>query len=155
MWNILKQEKDQYESLIKDITYINEASDELSLHHDYRLVQQLTDYIKAIGNPDMSGDKMINIVTQEEISPFNTEYLLNCFSFGEKLLQDFNHERLDLKTVSLFATISLKYVPTNFKQHASKIYAVKELSKDVETNKATRYLEYAIFRGKTHDMNKS
>ena len=149
MWNILKQEKDQYVSLIKEITYINEASDELSLHHDYRLVQQLTDYIKAIGNPDMSGDKMINIVTQEEISPFNTEYLLNCFSFGEKLLQDFNHERLDLKTVSLFATISLKYVPTNFKQ------LVKELSKDVETNKATRYLEYAIFQGKTHDMNKS
>ena len=64
----------------------------------------------------------------------------------------FNHVRSDLKTVSLFATICLKYVPTNLKQHASKISAVKELSKDVETNKATRYLEYAIFRGKTHDM---
>ena len=98
MWDILKQEKDQYVSLIKDITYINEASDELSLHHDYsinsRLVQQLTDYINEIGNPDMSVDKMINIVTQEEISPFDTEYLLNCLYFGEKLLQDFNHERL-------------------------------------------------------------
>ena len=93
----------------------------------------------------MSGDKMINIVTQEEISPFDTEYVLNCLSLGEKLLQDFNHERLDLKTVSLFATISLKYVPTNLKQHSSKISAVKELSKDVETNKATRDLEYAIF----------
>ena len=100
----------------------------------------------------MSGDKMINIVTQEEISPFDTEYLLNCLSFGEKLFQDFNHERLDLKTVSLFATISLKYVPTNLKQHASKIYDAKELSKDVENNKATRYLEYAISRGKTHDI---
>ena len=33
-----------------------------------------------------------------------------------------------------------------------KMSAVKELSKDVETNKATRYLEYAIFRGKNHDM---
>ena len=32
------------------------------------------------------------------------------------------------------------------------MYAVKELSKDVETNKSTRYLEYAISRGKTHDM---
>ena len=77
--------------------------------------------------------------------------MLNCLSFGEKLFQDFNHERLDLKTVSLFATISLKYVPTILK-HASKMYAVKELSKDVETNKSTRYLEYAISRGKTHDM---
>ena len=48
----------------------------------------------------MSGDKMINIVTQEEISPFDTEYLLNCLSFGENLFQDFNRERLDLKTVS-------------------------------------------------------
>ena len=101
MWDILKHEKDQYVYFIKDITYINEASDELSLHHDYsinaatknsRQVQQLTDYIKTIGNPYMSGDKMINIVTQEEISPFDTEYLLNCLSFGEKLFQDFNHE---------------------------------------------------------------
>ena len=81
---------------------------------------------------------------QKEVSPFDTEYLLNCLSFGEQPFLDFNHVRLDLKTVSLFATISLKYVPTNLKQHASKISAVKELSKDVETNKATRYLEYAI-----------
>ena len=95
---------------------------------------------------------MINIVTQEEILPFDTEYLLNCLSFGEKLFQDFIHERLDLKTVSLFATMSLKYVPTNLKQHASKVCAVKELSKDVKTNKATRYLEYAKSRDKTHDM---
>ena len=87
-------------SFIKDITYINEASDELSLHHDYsikaatknsRQVQQLTDYFKTIGNPYMSGD----IVTQEEISQFDTEYLLNSLSFGEKLFQDFNHERLE------------------------------------------------------------
>ena len=34
MWDILKHEKDQYVYFIKDITYINEASDELSLHHD-------------------------------------------------------------------------------------------------------------------------
>ena len=37
MWDILKHEKDQYVSLIKDITYINEAYDELSLHHDYSI----------------------------------------------------------------------------------------------------------------------
>ena len=69
MLDILKHEKDQYVYFIKDITYINEASDELSLHHDYsinaatknsRQVQQLTDYIKAIGNHYMSSDKMIN-----------------------------------------------------------------------------------------------
>ena len=77
---------------------------------------------------------------------------MNCLTFGKKLFLDFNHVRLDLKTVSLFATISLKYVPTNLKEHASKIPAVEELSKDVETNKATRYLKYAISRGKTHDM---
>ena len=35
MWDILKYEKDQYVYFIKDITYINEASDELSLRHDY------------------------------------------------------------------------------------------------------------------------
>ena len=99
MRDILKHEKDQYIYFIKDITYINEASDKLSLHHDNsintatknsRQVQQLTDYIKTIGNPYMSGDKMINIVTQEEISPFDSEYLLNCLSFGEKLFQDLN-----------------------------------------------------------------
>ena len=65
MWDILKHEKDQYVYFIKDITYINAASDELSLNHDYnintatkncRQVQQLTDYIKTIGNPYMSGD---------------------------------------------------------------------------------------------------
>ena len=57
MWDILKHEKDQYVSFIKDITYINEASGELSLHRDYiinaaiknsRQVQQLTDYITKI-----------------------------------------------------------------------------------------------------------
>ena len=99
MWDILKREKDQYVYFIKDITYINEASHELSLHHDYSInaatknssqVQQLTDYIKTIGNPYKSGDKMINIVTQEEISPFDTEYLLNCLFVGEKLFLDFN-----------------------------------------------------------------
>ena len=73
----MKHEKDQYVYFIKDITYNNEASDELSLHYDNsikadtknsRQVQQLTDYFKTIGNPYMSGD----IVTQEEISPFDT-----------------------------------------------------------------------------------
>ena len=66
----------------------------------------------------MSGD----IVTQEEISPFDTEYLLYYLSFGKKLFQDFNHERLELKIINLFATISSKYVPKNLKQHASKIF---------------------------------
>ena len=37
MWDILKHENDQYLSFIKDFTYINEASDELSLHHDYSI----------------------------------------------------------------------------------------------------------------------
>ena len=37
MWDILKYENDQYVSFIKDITYINEASDELSLHNDYSI----------------------------------------------------------------------------------------------------------------------
>ena len=37
MWDILKYENDQYVSFIKDITYINEASGELSLHHDYSI----------------------------------------------------------------------------------------------------------------------
>ena len=37
MWDILKHEKDQYISFIKDITYTNEASDEMSLHHDYSI----------------------------------------------------------------------------------------------------------------------
>ena len=62
MWDILKDKKYQYVFLIKDVTYINEAADELSLHHDYsinaatqnsRQVQQLTDYIKTIVNPDI------------------------------------------------------------------------------------------------------
>ena len=34
MWDTMKHEKDQYVYFIKDITYNNEASDELSLHHD-------------------------------------------------------------------------------------------------------------------------
>ena len=78
MWAILKHEKDQYVDFIKDITHINEASDELCLHHDYsinaatknsRQVQQLADYIKTIGNLYKSGDKMINIVTQKGPPP--------------------------------------------------------------------------------------
>ena len=82
-------------SFINDIIYNNEASHELSLHYDNsikaatkysRQVQQPTDYFKTIGNPYMSGD----IVTQEEISTFDTEYLLYYLSFGKKLFHDFN-----------------------------------------------------------------
>ena len=76
---------------------------------------------------------------------------MDCLPFGERLIQDFNRERLELKTTSIFATISSKYVFKDPHSQASKTPAVKEPSKDAENNKATRYLEYAISRGKTHD----
>ena len=64
----MKHEKDQFVSFMKDITNINEDSDELSLHHDYnisaskksRQVHLLTNYITTMGNPFMSGDRLIN-----------------------------------------------------------------------------------------------
>ena len=108
MWDILRHENDQYVSFIKDVTYNNEASDEVSSFVMTTVLRQPQKFqtspaahrfeiiSKQIGNPYMSGD----IVTQEEISPFDTEYLLYYLSFGKKLFRDFNHERLELKIIS-------------------------------------------------------
>ena len=119
LWDIIKHEKDRFVAFIKEMVNIGEGSDELNLHHDYNAnaaskslerVQQLTDYIKTIGNPFLFGNKLINTVTHEELT-HEPEYLLNCVPFGEKLYEDFVRDRLDLKTISLFATISSKYAP--------------------------------------------
>ena len=75
--------------------------------------------------------------------------MLNCVPFGEKLYEDFVRDRLDLKTISLFATISSKYAPVDPNNQRVQRKAVKELSREAENNKATRYLEYATSRGKT------
>ena len=76
LWDILKHEKDQFVSFIKNMTNISEDSDELNLHHDFnanvasktmKQVESLTDYIKTVGNPFMSGNRFLNILTHEEI----------------------------------------------------------------------------------------
>ena len=94
------------------------------------------------------------MVTQQEIPIDETQHLLDCLDFGQKLFEEFNHERLELKTVSIFSTIiSSKYVPNDMTSQPPKA-SPKEPSKDVENNKATCYLEYAISREKTHEYNK-
>lgn len=157
LWDIIKHEKDRYVAFIKEMAGIGEEGDELNLHHDFNVsagkkslerVQQLIDYIKTIGNPFMFGNKLINIITHEELT-FESEYLLNCIPFGDKLYADFVKYRLELKTISLFATISSKYNPVNHDNRRVQRTAKKEPSKEIENNKATRYIEYALSRGKT------
>ena len=63
-----------------------------SVRQKSRQVHLLTNYITTMGNPFMSGDRLINIVTQNEIPLSQTEYLLDCLPFGERLIQDFNRE---------------------------------------------------------------
>lgn len=161
LWNIMKHEKDQYVSFMKNITHSNEDSDELNLHHDFnkssaiknsKQVHLLAEYLKTIVNPFKSGNKLINVVNQQELPYVETRHLLDCLDFGEKLFEEFIYERLELKTVSIFSKISTKNV-AKVKDVTSQLPkpVPKEPSKDVENNKATRYLEYAVSRGKTHE----
>ena len=110
-------------------------------------VTQLFTYMRTIGNPFLFGIQLINIVTHEHISSVS-EYLLNLIQFAKRLYNDFHWDRLQVKTVSLFATISAKYktVKPSVPHERSKKF--KYLSKDVENNRANKYIQYAESRGK-------
>ena len=80
---------------------IGEPGGELNLHHEFNVkvsqqVQErvllLVDYINSIANSFQTEWKLINIVTLKEVS--NSDYLLNCVSFGEELYRNFLEERL-------------------------------------------------------------
>lgn len=70
--------------------------------------------------------------------------------FGQNVFQDFINERFELNTASIFGTISSEFVADDPIVTLPKS-PKKETSKDVENNKATRYLEYALFRGKSQE----
>ena len=77
--------------------------------------------------------------------------MLNLIPFGERLYNDFHSDRLQLKTVSLFATISAKYKTVKPSAPQERSLKSKYLSKDVENNRATKYIQYAESRGKDID----
>ena len=76
---------------------------------------------------------------------------MNLIPFGERLYNDFRRDRLQLKSVSLSATISAKYNTVKPSAPHERSLKSKYLSKYVENNRATKYINYAESREK--DIN--
>ena len=115
LWDILKHEKDQYTSTLKEFLDIEEDGELNTLHHEFSItsskrgrdrVPLLIDYLKSVNFSlsRNSGMELYNIVTKENIS--NSEYLLNMKEMGEELRNEFVNERLLEKTKGLHATLS-------------------------------------------------
>ena len=73
------------------------------------------DYMKGISSPFRSSapQKLHNIVTKEEFSRYNADRLMNTIKFGEEQYGKYTSERLQVKSVSLYATFSHTYVSKN------------------------------------------
>ena len=95
---------------------------ESSLHHEFSAktalecstrVALLIEYIKSVKSPFRNDctDKLINIVTKEEVD--NPSFYINFHSFGNNLREKFVQERFTDRSVSLYAPISFKFVPTD------------------------------------------
>ena len=134
-----------------------EPGNELNLHHEFNpkasekgleRVMMLVNYILSISNPfDIQySNKLINIVTLEEV--VNSDYFLNCITFGEQQYIKFVKDRLQEKNFSLFATISAKYTPMNDNSVIER-KTPKLLPKEAENDNAMKYINCALSRGKT------
>lgn len=161
LWDIVKHNKDLFSSFLKDSvsTGNDSAFGELSLHHEFSAktalecstrVALLIEYIKSVKSPFRNDctDKLINIVTKEEVD--NPSFYINFHSFGNNLREKFVQERFTDRSVSLYAPISFKFVPTD--PNMGKKKRSKPLPSDEsENSKAVKFIQYAQSRGKTID----
>lgn len=113
-WNLVKHEKSNYTSLLRDISGISHE-DEYSLHHEFsqkrtetdkKCVKQVTSYMAERGNPfDVKEGLIKNLATGATLDDESSRFYLNCLANGKEAYENFKEERLEKKSKKLFDTI--------------------------------------------------
>jgi len=149
-WNIIKHEKANYTSFLRQWCTIDE-NDEYSLHHEFSksitegdetCVNQIIEYIEERFNPFETAkeSEIVNIVTKTQISAESREFLTQCLELGEANYKEFYQTRLVDKTVKLFDTIPKTKKAHKLEKSTHKV----DLSK--ETIAFMRNIDYARLR---------
>ena len=112
-WNLIKHEKGAFTKFIDDMVDYTH-SDEYSLHHefshtvtknDHKDVEAMSEYIS--NNCDLlKPGQLTNISTGVHLSAETSHFLLDCFTTGETLHQEYRKVRLIERSLGLYDTIT-------------------------------------------------
>ena len=147
-WSLMKHEKSNYNSLLRERSGINNK-DEYSLHHEFweqptevdrRCINQLASYVQERGNPFDVKDVVKNLVTETTFSDEATPFFLNCFTKGKENYDKFKKERLQDKETKLFDAIP----KTRSTTQQGKIWKAPDVKK--ETINFLRIIDYSSLR---------
>ena len=149
-WSIIKHEKAQFLSFLRDRCLLHQTSEyEHNIHHDFaevstqknqEFVKQIVAYIVERGNPfDVKNCNISNIVTGKLFDATQADHILNCIVKGESSYQEFRNKRIIEKSKNLNDTIP--------KMSSKKVNPVsKRLDINKESLAALKQIDYARVR---------